>query len=252
MTRTTSFGPLALVAAAAVFAIACTGGSPGPSATPSATGTQPAPTPTPAATPVSGVTSAAQAAALVFASDPRWSAMTPLRADLIGASRWYEALAEADGFGVTITAGSGDCQAGCINKTMWIYHVDLGGEVTLVRQEDDDVEIDNPIGTADPAHVNVSLTAGPMCPVERNPPDPGCAPRPVANAIVTLFDPNGAEVATATSDEAGLVMFEVPAGAYYVEAQPVQGLMGTPEAQAFAVVGGDTAGLALGYATGIR
>jgi hypothetical protein len=179
--------------------------------------------------------------------------MTPLRSDLIGASRWYETFEEAGGFSVVITAGSGDCQAGCINQHRWIYHVDATtAEVMLVREEGDPVEMDTPTGTTDPAHVTVALSAGPTCPVERNPPDPNCADRAVKNAIVTLFDANGTEVATAATDDAGMVTFEVPAGAYYAVAQEVVGYMGTPGPQAFAVPGGDSVQLALSYDTGIR
>ncbi len=50
----------------------------------------------------------------------------------------------------------------------------------------------------------------------------------------------------------GLLVFDVPAGAYYVVPATVEGLMGTPEAQAFSALGGDQVGLLFGYDTGIR
>jgi hypothetical protein len=179
--------------------------------------------------------------------------MLALQPDLIGASRWYEASADADGgFGVTITAGAGDCMAGCIEQRRFIYHVDPDGTIELVRQEGDDIEIDTPTPGTGPARATVTLTAGPVCPVEQNPPDPNCAPRPVANATVTLYAADGTEVASTASTAEGLVAFQVEPGAYYVVAQPVQGLMGTPEAQAFALIAGSQAGMSMAYDTGIR
>ena len=50
----------------------------------------------------------------------------------------------------------------------------------------------------------------------------------------------------------GQIQLQVPPGAYYVEPQPVEGLMGTAPAVAFSVVAGETLDLALTYDTGIR
>jgi hypothetical protein len=178
--------------------------------------------------------------------------MTPLRPDVIGASMWYEAFVAPAGFGVDITAGAGDCMAGCIERHVWHYEVDVDGNVTLAGEEGDDVSVTPPTPSTDPTAVQVMLTAGPVCPVERIPPDPDCAARAVANADVTLYAADGTEFATATTGADGMVAFEVPAGAYYVVAQQVEGYMATPEPQAFSVAGGDTVGLTLSYDTGIR
>ena len=228
--------------------------TPAPTTGPTPTSTPPAPSPTSSPTPVGTLTvrSAAHAAALVFASDPRWAQMVPLRPDLIGASMWYEALEEVDGFAVIVTAGSGDCQSGCIDRHNWNYHVDYDGTVTLVSEDGDAVDV-RPIGGLDgPASVTVHLVAGPTCPVEQVPPDPNCAPRSVVNAEVVIYDASVAEVGRGTSDGDGIVAFELAAGAYYVEAQPAEGLMGTPQAQAFSVAGNGRADLLMGYDTGIR
>ena len=246
-------------------------GSPGPSATPTPTtrpttgatpGATPSPTPTDTPAPPSpfqspsltprAVNSAAQAAALVFASDPRWAQMVPLRPDLVGASMWYEAFEVVDGYTVVITAGSGDCQAGCIERHVWNYSVTHVAAISLTGEEGDDVDVEPVAGGPGPARVTVQLTAGPVCPVEQVPPDPNCAARAVGNGEVVIRDTSGVEVGRATSNGDGIVAFDLSAGAYYAEAQPVQGLMGTPEAQAFAVVGGGAAGLLMGYDTGIR
>ncbi len=224
-----------------------------PSADPSPGASSPVTTPSPTPPPVGQVTSAAQAAALVFASDARFGQMMPLIPDLIGQSTWYEASAEADGgFSVRITTGSGDCQAGCIERHTWNYHVDADGTITLEGEEGDDIDLPPVAGGDAPATINLTLLAGPICPVEQLPADPSCEPRPVAGAEVILRDPSGTEVDRATSDDEGRVSFEVSPGAYYVEPQPAEGVMGVPEPVAFAVGGSDSVGLPLIYDTGIR
>jgi len=246
-----------LIALLAGLMIGC-GAAAAPTVTPSPTSpSTPAPTlpPTPSPRPTSGpvnVTSAAQAAALVFASDERWGRMMALRPDMVGQSSWYEVVADGTGFTVSITVGQGDCQAGCIERHTWQYHVDTHGSVVLVGETGDDIGMQPPVGGDGPAQITVDLTAGPTCPVEQNPPDPNCDDRPVKNAEVKLFDANGTLVATETSDDDGRVVFQVPSGAYYLEPQPAEGLMGTPEAQAVSVLGGDQSGLLFGYDTGIR
>lgn len=249
--------PILFTALLASLLIGCAG-APAPTARSSPTlPPTPAPTlpPTPTPPPTIGpveVTTAAQAAALVFASDERWGQMAPLRPDLVGQSSWFEASRDAEGFTVSITIGRGDCQAGCIERHTWTYHVDFAGTVELVGETGDDIDMSPPAGGDGPAKVTIDLTAGPTCPVEQEPPDPNCAARAVKNAEVTLYNADGTEVATDISDDEGRVVFEVPAGAYYAVAEPVEGLMGTPDAQAFSVLVGDQVGLLFGYNTGIR
>jgi hypothetical protein len=198
------------------------------------------------------VTSPAQAAAIVFAANPQFTGITPMQPDLIGQSAWYEAAQVGDGFSVVVTVGSGDCMAGCIDRRTWTYLVASDGSVELVSEEGDEVEMPGGGGGSGPATIEARLIAGPVCPVEQNPPDPNCAPRPVANADVVLRDPTGAEVARGVSDADGLVAFSVPAGAYYVEPGPVVGLMGQAEAVAVAVPAGGSGRVVLAYDTGIR
>ena len=59
-------------------------------------------------------------------------------------------------------------------------------------------------------------TAGPVCPVERVPPDPKCVPRPVAGAVVVVRDGAGREVARATTAADGRFFVAVPPGTYVV------------------------------------
>jgi hypothetical protein len=178
--------------------------------------------------------------------------MVPLRPDMIGQSSWYEAFADGDGYAVNITVGQGDCEAGCIDRHTWRYHVTADGTVELTGEDGEPVDVPPASGGDGDVQVVVLLTAGPTCPVVTNPPDPSCDARPVTNASVTIFDAAGNEVSTAQSDAQGNVVFEVPEGAYFVVPAEVEGLMGTPEAQAFAALGGDHVGLFFGYDTGIR
>lgn len=178
--------------------------------------------------------------------------MQPLRDDLIGASSWFDAAEDATGFAVNVTIGAGDCEAGCIQRHTWSYHVERDGTVTLVGEQGDDITLERAVPTGDHITLNLSLVAGPVCPVEQDPPDPACAPRPVQNVEVLVFDSTGREVGAGASDENGLISIQLPAGAYYVVPPPVEGLMGTAAAQAFAAVGGDQVGLVLDYDTGIR
>jgi hypothetical protein len=214
------------------------------------TSTAPATVPSPRQ--VTQVTSAAQAAAVVFESNPLFGSVSQPIAGVIGQSSSYQASQSGDGFNVSVTLGSGDCPAGCINEHTWNYSVSGDGRVTLVNEQGDPFEAPTENVTPDPATVSVHLVAGPVCPVERNPPDPSCAPRPVPGATVVLHDPSGAEVGQASADSTGTATFSVPGGAYYLEAAGVQGLMRLPDPQAFSVLGGHSVSVVMEYDTGIR
>ncbi len=95
-------------------------------------------------------------------------------------------------------------------------------------------------------------TAGPVCPVERNPPDPSCAPRPVAGATIVIRDGSGAQVAVAISATDGSFLVSLPPGDYVVDPQPVPGLLGTAARQSASVAQGFMTEIALDYDTGIR
>jgi hypothetical protein len=97
-----------------------------------------------------------------------------------------------------------------------------------------------------------TATAGPVCPVERTPPDPNCAPRPVVGATVVIRDGSGAQVAVAITGADGGYFVALPPGDYAVDPQPVQGLLGTAAKQAATVVAGSITQIPLDYDTGIR
>ena len=137
---------LPIMAALSIVVAACStdgGRSPGSSSpgsslpAPSPWASVPVPTPTPIAVEVA---SAADAAALVIATDPRFEGAINLTPDVIGASRWWEAQALADGaYRITLTIGWGDCPAGCINNHTWAFRVRADGEVTLLEESGDPV-----------------------------------------------------------------------------------------------------------------
>lgn len=100
--------------------------------------------------------------------------------------------------------------------------------------------------------LTLTLTAGPVCPVEQIPPDPNCAARPVADAEVIILTPDGREVARPKSDAAGKIRLTLPQGRYIV--RPVSAAGGLPSAPAEVTVdvGTTPVDVELGYDTGIR
>ena len=99
------------------------------------------------------------------------------------------------------------------------------------------------------------VTAGPTCPVERNPPQPGCAPRPVAGAVIVVDDSTGREVARTTSGPDGRYRVIVDrSGTFSVRGLRVAGLMGPPRPVTVTLAAGigGVQTVDLEYDTGIR
>ncbi len=193
----------------------------------------------------SGPTDAAAAARLALAQQARFAGIGPLDDTLIGQAAWYEATATDEGWQVVIRIGWGDCPAGCINEHRWTYAVGRDANVELIQEDGD--------ALPDATGVRGTVTSGPTCPVETEPPDPACAARPVAGAILVFTNADGAEVARATSAADGTFIVELAPGAYHVTAEPVQGLMGTPEPLDVQVEAGrPMTDLQVSYDTGIR
>ncbi|MCV0404014.1 MAG: carboxypeptidase-like regulatory domain-containing protein [Chloroflexi bacterium] len=110
------------------------------------------------------------------------------------------------------------------------------------------------VPNADPPTVEVSgaVVASPICPVERQPPDPDCAPRPVSGASLTFADPDGEVVGTAVTDEVGEFLVSLPMGTYVVTGERVEGLAGEPPPMEIDVGPAGMTDLVLEYDTGIR
>jgi len=99
----------------------------------------------------------------------------------------------------------------------------------------------------------VVAMAGPVCPVETNPPDPSCAPRPVANAPIVVTAAGGDDVvAEGTTDAAGSLTLAVPIGDYLVTAGAVEGLVAAPEPVVVSVLANLATEVPIAYDTGIR
>lgn len=230
---------MVLIGSALLVVSACAGG--------------PTSTETPSVGPVRTIEEAVQR---VIATEPRLTGIQAFDSGRIGQSSWY-AVTPASGVGafvVEIQVGWGDCQAGCIDQHTWRYAVAPDGGVRLLMEEGPPVSADawpSPAGAGATGLRGVAV-AGPVCPVETIPPDPACAPRPVADAEITVRDAAGQAVATVTTGSDGAFLVELPAGTYTVEPGPVEGLMGTAPTISAEVVGGRVTDLTIEYDTGIR
>lgn len=102
--------------------------------------------------------------------------------------------------------------------------------------------------------IDVRAVAGPVCPVERQPPDPACAPRPVEGARILVQPGDGRDIVVgeATTDADGHGSVALPPGEYFVFGLDVEGLMGRPEPVTVSVEPGETVTVDLVYDTGIR
>jgi hypothetical protein len=193
-------------------------------------------TPSPAATPIS---------ALVLAQDPMFAGIERRNPDLIGQSAWSEMTETDEGWEVVIRIGWGDCPAGCISEHSWTYAVSSTGAVTLEQESGAPLPTDSGL--------RGMVVAGPTCPVVTDPPDPSCADRPVEGAVLVVTTLDETEVDRATSDAEGAFAIALAPGAYRLEPQPVEGLMGTPEPIEFSVEWGMLIPeLTVSYDTGIR
>lgn len=99
--------------------------------------------------------------------------------------------------------------------------------------------------------VSGTVLAGPTCPVERIPPDPRCADRPVGGAEIIVVNEAGALVSDIVSDATGSFSIALPSGTYTIEPQVVQGLLGTAPPQTISITDAGVVVTVL-YDTGIR
>ncbi len=97
-----------------------------------------------------------------------------------------------------------------------------------------------------------SVVAGPVCPVEREPPDPACAARPVAGATLIIEDAAGSELRRVTSDAAGHFSLDLVPGSYRIVPQRVPTLLGTAPPLDLVVREGEHPQPVISYDTGIR
>jgi len=102
--------------------------------------------------------------------------------------------------------------------------------------------------------IQVDAFAGPVCPVETEPPDPDCAAQPVEGALIVVQPADGRDIVVAQgeTDAEGRVLIELPPGSYLVIGTAVEGLMGTPAPVTAGVEAGGRTLVGLEYDTGIR
>lgn len=101
--------------------------------------------------------------------------------------------------------------------------------------------------------VTGTVTAGPTCPVVSDPPDPSCADRPVAGAVLIVKDLAGHEVARVRSAADGTFRLSLVPGSYGLAPQPLEGILGTPAPIELTVPPTGLIGpIEISYDTGIR
>lgn len=112
----------------------------------------------------------------------------------------------------------------------------------------------SPTPGGDAGTLQIEVVAGPVCPVEQDPPDPSCEPRAVEGARILVQPGDGRDIVVgeATTDADGRARIELAAGDYIVVGVEVDGLMGLPEPATVSVESGETATVTLVYDTGIR
>jgi hypothetical protein len=110
-----------------------------------------------------------------------------------------------------------------------------------------------PSATEAGVQVSGSAMAGPTCPVVTEPPQSGCAARPVNGAVILVLAADGSEMKRVVSGPDGRFAFVLPAGRYRLVPQRVAGLMGTAPEQTLDVRSGrGVSDLVITYDTGIR
>ena len=108
----------------------------------------------------------------------------------------------------------------------------------------------SPLGK--PGGLEGQVLAGPTCPVQKDPPDPACADRPVHGAVFVVFDASQREVTRITSNPNGYFQVALDPGVYLIEPQPVEGLLGTAAPFEVEIRPGVTHEVVIAYDTGIR
>lgn len=109
-----------------------------------------------------------------------------------------------------------------------------------------------PTAPAPSGHVEIVAQAGPVCPVETDPPSPECAPRPVPDAVMVVTNAAGSEVARGATAADGTLVLEVPAGELTIMPQAVDGLLGTAAPIVLTIAADQTINVTADYDTGIR
>lgn len=152
-----------------------------------------------------------------------------------------------------------DCRA-------WYYEFDGRGEVDLkatssvVGVPEYDVRFvvgptdssSSAAGTGSRVIVQGSVLLGPTCPVEQNPPQPGCAPKPYETTIKILPAGSLTPLATVSSNASGTFSVSLAPGTYTLQAQGGNGVPPTCRPLAVTVKAGAAQTVTIQCDTGIR
>lgn len=209
------------------------------------------PSPSASAAPPDSPEAAARA---VLALSPLFGSIGPRDPNLIGQAAWWEAAPQGNGWQVTVTAGWGDCPAGCIDRHTWTWSVGADGAVALTAEEGTALTGEVLAGLLTPdgrTGLAAWALAGPTCPVVQ-PGQPGCLDRAVVGAPLAIRAADGSTVATLATGPGGFVRVALPPGEYVLHADPAAGVMGMPADQPFTVADGQETWVPLAYDTGIR
>lgn len=109
--------------------------------------------------------------------------------------------------------------------------------------------------TTTPATLGVivgKVLLSPICPVERMPPEPSCAPKGYSTEVEARVPGSGAVAARVTSSEDGSYMFTLPPGTYEVHAKGGDMRLPTCESGVVVVSAEKTTELLISCDTGIR
>ena len=158
---------------------------------------------------------------------------------MIGQSGWYEASEDQRRLQRIVTVGLGDCKAGCIDRHMWTYSSTSDGTVELVSEEGDEVEM--PALPGPTAGHDRRLAWSPARSARSSRPRPGLRATIGGQCRGRGLRPAGARGRRGVSDADGGSV-RAALRRLLRRAAPVEGLMGTPEAQAFSALGGDQVG----------
>jgi len=103
------------------------------------------------------------------------------------------------------------------------------------------------------ATVSGHVMAGPVCPVETVPPNPSCAPRPVAGAIVIATNASGHEVGRAISSADGFYSMRLDPGTFTLTPElNGTGMMKAPVGKSVVVPASGSVAADFQFDTGIR
>ncbi len=86
---------------------------------------------------------------------------------------------------------------------------------------------DNRVPVTTSSGISGTVLVGPTCPVERNPPDPQCADRPLQTTLVVKNADETKTISSFSSDSKGHFKITLPAGDYVIRSAPSQNRLPT-------------------------